>query len=177
MSNAKAVLPYAVALSFFAAAAAAQSPAPDVAPLPSLPPIGVAPSETVQVNVANIAADASTGVPAHCTGSITFYNAAGIAISTPATFAIGTRQMFSVPLPYASTGGTGARTVVRAEIAMVATVAGFGIPPCVLVSSIESYDTTTGVTHAYAQGTLGQGLIGVIRTGSYVPAVIPPANH
>jgi hypothetical protein len=173
MSNAKAVLTCAIALSLLAASAAGQSTAPDASPLPSLPPTGLAPSETVQVNVANIAVSTSTGISASCTGSITFYNASGTAIGTPATFSLGTRQMFSAPVPYASTGGTGARTVVRAEIALMATVAGFGIPPCALASSIEVYDTTTGVTHAFAQGSPGQGLIGVIWAGTYVPAVLP----
>lgn len=172
MSNARIVVTCAIALSLTAVSAAGQSAVAD-ASLPSFPPIGLAASETAQVNVVNTAVSPSTGVPASCTGSITFYNTSGTAIGTAANFSLGTRQVFSAVLPYALTGGTGERTVVRAEIAISATIAGFGIPPCILVSSIETYDTATGVTHAFAQGNLGKKAIGFIITGP--PAVVAPS--
>jgi hypothetical protein len=163
----------AITLSL-AATAAGQSAAAGASPIPSLPPVGLAASETVQVNVVNTAVSPSTGVPASCTGSITFYNAGGTAIGAPANFSLGTRQIFSAALPYALTGGTGGRTVVRAEIATAATVAGFAIPPCILLSSLETYDTATGVTHTFAQGNSAQGVAGIILSGP--PAVVPSAR-
>lgn len=51
-------------------------------------------------------------------------------------------------------GATGARTVVRVMITLTATWAGLVPPPArALGSSMETYDTLTGVTHAFAAGT------------------------
>src|SRR5579863_5041364 len=78
-----------------------------VLPSSALPPVGLAVSETAQVNVANVAVG-STGDPApSCQGSVTFYNASGTAIGTPTPFSLGARQIASVAVPYASTGALG----------------------------------------------------------------------
>jgi hypothetical protein len=133
----------------------------------TLPPVGLASTETAQVNVTNAAVAPSPGsVPPSCTGNISFYDANGTVIGKPTNFALGSRQVFSVPLPFASTGATGSRTVIRAEISFMQAVAGFGIPSCTLESSLEIYDTATGVTHAVLAGTPPPGLMGVIRSGA-----------
>jgi hypothetical protein len=122
------------------------------APSPTLPPVGLAATETVQVNVVNTAAAFPNGTVPSCSGTITFYNAHGSVIGTPTSFTVGSGQILSVTLPYASTGASGLRTVVRAGIATMETIAGFGIPPCVLGSSLETYDSATGVTHTFVAG-------------------------
>lgn len=121
-----------------------------------LPPVGVASSETVQVNVVNnantpTAPDAAAPL---CSGTIAFYSASGSIIGTATSFAIGNGQIFSASLPYSATGATGARTVVRVTITLTATWAGIVPPPaCALGSSLETFDTLTGATHAFVAGT------------------------
>jgi hypothetical protein len=120
-----------------------------------LPPVGVASSETVQVNVVNNAntPTAPDAAAPSCSGTIAFYSATGSIIGTATSFAIGNGQIFSASLPYSATGATGARTVVRVMITLTATWAGLAPPPaCALGSSMETYDTLTGVTHAFAAG-------------------------
>jgi hypothetical protein len=160
---------FVIGLLFLAVAAFGQTPATARIYTTSsiLPPVGLAVTETAQVNVVNTAATSSDGTAASCTGSIAFYNAGGSIIGTATSFAVGTGQIFSVRLPYASAGASGSRTVVRVEIASAATIAGFGVPPCALASSLETYDSATGVTHAFVSGVPAQNPINVIRTGTF----------
>jgi hypothetical protein len=44
------------------------------------------------------------------------------------------------------------------------------LPPCALASSLETYDTATGVTHAFVSGVAAQGLTAVIRSAMFAPA-------
>lgn len=122
----------------------------------SLPPVGVASSESLQVNLVNNAtgpADPNSTAPL-CSGTIVFYGATGSAIGAAMNFAIGGGAIFSASLPYSAMGATGGRTVVRAAITLSTTWAGLVPPPaCALGSSIETFDTLTGVTHAFAAGT------------------------
>lgn len=161
---------------------AVTSPAVPATPLPSvfysslsqLPPMGLASSETAQVNIVNNSVSASTGgTVSSCTGTVTFYNASGTAIGKPASFDIGGGQIFSTTLPYASTGESGARTVIRVAISIAPTsIASLQPPPppCALASSLETYDASTGVTHAFVAGTQQSPL--VLR-GQVKAAVIP----
>ncbi len=133
----------------------------------SLPPVGLASTETAQVNVVN-AAPASAGAGT-CTGSIAFYNAAGAIIGSATDFKVTTGEIASVALPYASAQATGdARIVVRAEISLnfnAPTAAGAAPPACMLGGSLETYDTSSGVTHMFfSLGTLVTPLAAV-RTG------------
>src|ERR1035438_1468217 len=61
----------------------------------STPVVGLAGSETVQINVINTAAASPSGVAASCVGAITFYNSSGSAIGSATSFSIGTGQVFS----------------------------------------------------------------------------------
>lgn len=114
-------------------------------------PIGLATTETVQVNVVNTAANSSTGTAASCTGSISFYNSAGNVIGTSSSFTVTAGQISSVPLAFgkATTGTT--RVVVRPVVSLTTTNATPRIP-CSLETSLETYDTTTGVTHVFLAG-------------------------
>jgi hypothetical protein len=106
-----------------------------------LPPVGLASSETVQVNVVNNASTptAPDAAAPSCSGTIAFYTASGSIIGTATSFAIGNDQIFSASLPYSATGATGARTVVRVMITLAATWAGLVPPPaCALGSSMET---------------------------------------
>ena len=121
----------------------------------NLPPVGLASTETAQINAVNVAAASSSGTAASCTGSISFLNSSGTVIGTATTYTLGTNQLKSVSVAYSAVGEAG-----RAEIRGVVTQTG-ATPsdvPCELLVSLETYDTTTGVTHVYlSSGTAGYG--------------------
>lgn len=135
----------------------------------SLPPVGLASTETAQVNVVNSApASAGSGT---CTGSIAFYNAAGAIIGSATDFKVTNGEIFSAKLPYSSAQATGdSRIVIRAEVTLnfnAQTVEGSAVPPqpCMLGGSLETYDTSSGVTHLFFPlGNLVTPLA-AIRTG------------
>src|ERR1017187_10072868 len=64
-------------------------------------PVGVGSAETIQINVANLASNSSSGTAASCTGSITFNNTTGNAIGTSTSFTVTAGQIFSASLPFA----------------------------------------------------------------------------
>ncbi len=116
----------------------------------SLPPVGLAVTDTIQVNVTNIATATTNGTAASCTGSVAFYNASGAIIGTATAFTLGSGQISSIKLPYASAGASGSRAVVRPVINATGTQP--SATPCSLQYSVETYDSATGVTHVFAAG-------------------------
>jgi hypothetical protein len=130
------------------AAAMAQTSTTTVTRSATLPAIGLGSSETAQVNVTNLAAASSSGAAASCTGTIAFLSASGSTIGSATPFAVTSGQTFSAKLPYASTAASG-RTVVRGVVSLTTTSG----TPCALATTLETYDTTTGATHAFFIGT------------------------
>jgi hypothetical protein len=113
-------------------------------------PVGLANSETAQVNLVNLATNPASGNPASCAGSVSFLNAAGSAIGSATPFTVTSGQIASVKLAYSSTAASG-RTVVRAVVTQTLAT-GSSAAPCALATSLETYDSSTGVTHAYVAG-------------------------
>ena len=114
----------------------------------NLPPVGLASSETAQINAVNAAEASSSGMAASCTGTISFLNNSGTVIGTAASFTLGTNQLKSVSIPYASAGASG-RTEIRGVVTQTFTQ-GSDVP-CELLVSLETYDTSTGVTHVHVE--------------------------
>ncbi len=110
-------------------------------------PVGLASSETAQVNLLNAASASSNGTAASCTGTVSFLNASGTAIGTATPFTIASGVITSVSLPFGKAGVTGTRTEIRAVITRTVTL-NSGVP-CALQATLETYDTATGVTHLY----------------------------
>lgn len=122
------------------------------------PPVGLAPSETAQVSVVSTTA-AVSGVPApSCTGTISFYNAAGASIGTATGFTVGSGQIFSATLPHDAAGGAGSRVIIAAQVAITAQ------PGCLLSSSLETWDTSSGATHLFYSRAAPQ-LLPAFRNG------------
>ena len=118
-------------------------------------PIGLGSSETAQVNLVNQASASSSGTAASCAGSISFVNSSGTAIGTATSFTVGSGQISSVALPFNKVGASGVRTEIRSVVSLTIAT-GTGAAPCNLVTSLETYDTATGVTHLYlANGGFG----------------------
>jgi hypothetical protein len=136
------------------------------------PPVSLAAGETVQVNVANTAKSPTGGPAASCTGTISFTNASGTVIGTPAAFSVAAGQIGSASLPYMSST-TAARDSILAMVQQ--TVTGPVLPfqpvaattvPCSLVLSLEIFSATTHVVLGNAS---------VISTGLPVPVSVPPS--
>jgi len=142
---------FGVALIFVSISAVAET---------QLPPVGLAVSETAQVNVVNTALPpASGGAAPNCNGTIAFYGGSGGGVVLQvAAFQVQSGQIFSAALPYASTGATGGRTVIRIAITltpfMIPTTIGPVVAPCTLASSFETFDSTSGVTHGVVSSAM-----------------------
>jgi hypothetical protein len=108
------------------------------------PPVGLASSETAQINVANLASNSAKGTAASCSGTIAFLNSSGVTIGSATPFTVTSGQIYSVSLPFAKTGAS-----VRTEIRGVIGYSTTSDVPCTLSSSLETYDSTTGVTHIF----------------------------
>jgi hypothetical protein len=140
-----------------------------------LPPLNLAASETVQIGLVSSAAGYSES-PGACTGSVSFYGANGSVIGVPTAFNIDKRPLiFSAQLPYAATGANVPRSAVSAQIALTAspiTVAYLSAtPPCVIAFSMKTFDTATGVTHAFVAGQSAQPAANaaIVEPASTVP--------
>ena len=133
----------------FAAAQFATTTPPTITRESSYPPLGLASTETMQVNLANLASNAANSGPAaSCTGSVTFLNAAGATIGTANPFNVSQNSIVSVTLPFTKSSIAGVRGEVRVMITTT-TPTGKNSPPCSLETSLETYDTTTGATHVF----------------------------
>jgi hypothetical protein len=144
------ILSLLIAISAWTGTALAQLPTPTI----NVPVVGLASTETAQVNVTYLIQPTLAILPlasppaatSPCTGTVAFFNSAGYAIGNPASFSLSTGQIYSTTLPYADVTGTSgtARTVVRAIVTPTAA--------CNLNTSIETFDTATGVTHVHVEG-------------------------
>jgi hypothetical protein len=182
MQESKLILSLTVIAGAVAQTALAQPPSATLPPPTftrnsSFPPVGLAASETMQVNVVNLAENpatvTSTSPAASCTASISFFNAAGTPIGTATSFTVTAGEAQSATMTLAKAGITGTtRAEIRAVIQSTITE-GRDAPPCSLASSLETFDTTLGVTHVYLTGPApsspGPVIFGVI-TG------VPPQN-
>lgn len=116
----------------------------------SFVPVGLAASESAQINVVNLAQPATSGGTApSCTGTISFLNSKGTAIGSATSFTLGSGQMASATLPYSSTASSG-RTEIRGVVTLTSTP-GSGAR-CSLSSSMETFDTSNSVTHVFIEG-------------------------
>lgn len=111
--------------------------------------VGLGNTETAQIAVVNLASASSSGPAASCAGSIAFFNAAGTAIGTATTFTLGTGQVASARLPFASVGGAGVRALIRGVVTVTRT-SGSGVS-CTPAATLDTFDNSNGVTnHRYA---------------------------
>lgn len=170
-----------LAISVAAQGTGTTEPAPTPASYPwsyNFPPVGLAFTETLQVNVANLPSAfavispvgvcslcstygiqtpalgvltaPTTTAPAtatSCTGTITFMNAAGTGIGAPVPFTVAIGQIFSAPLPFSMTGYSGFRGEILASVQGTTAIPSSTV--CSLSISLETFDTSTGVTHAF----------------------------
>jgi len=115
-------------------------------------PLGLGSTETLRVDLTNvattIAATTSAATTASCTGTVSFLNASGAAIGTAIPFTVASGVTFPVNLAFMNAGFTGNRGELRVVIALTRTP---GVP-CQLETSISTFDTSSGATHLYVAG-------------------------
>jgi hypothetical protein len=121
----------------------------------NLPVVGLGSTQTLEVDVVNLASNTSSGTKASCSGSISFLNSSGATIgSSTAITSLGAGAAASAALPFASSGGTGTRTLVRAVVTLTTTVTtGVQTAPCSLQATMSLFETGTGATDAVIQGS------------------------
>ena len=122
----------------------------------SFPPVGVALTETMQVNLFNQATVSNNGnanAPS-CTGSVSFVDATGKAIAgTGGNFTVASGQTQSISILGAKANAS-STTGSRAEVRAVVTLNVVHGTPCSLVDSLETFDSTTGATHVFLLGSV-----------------------
>jgi len=111
-------------------------------------PVPLGSTETVGVNLINLAANPTNGNASSCTGSVAFQTAAGAAIGTATTFTLAANASAVATLPFSSSGLTGIRGLIRVVVASTTTN---GVP-CALSYSLNTFDTGTGATHVFLTG-------------------------
>jgi hypothetical protein len=121
----------------------------------SFAPVGVALTETMQVNLLNQATAASNNSTApSCTGSVSFLDATGKAIAgTGGNFTVASGQTQSLSI-LGTKANTSTTTGSRAEVRAVITLNVVHGTPCSLVDSLETFDSTTGATHVFLLGSI-----------------------
>lgn len=137
-----------LALAAFACSASAQTTTITRTTDYTFPVVGLGSTESIGVNLINVAANSASGTAASCTGSVTYFNAAGAIIGAANTFSLGANAATSINLPFSSTGITGVRGLIRTVVASTTTS---GVP-CSLSYSLNTFDTSSGVTHIFIQG-------------------------
>jgi hypothetical protein len=141
----------------FAATSWAQPSAPATRDL-AFPPVGLAFTESAQINVANTASNPTSGTAASCSGTISFNTATGAAAETPVKFTVTSGEIYSATLTAAKLGvvnGSRSEFIGSVQLALTPKT------PCTLAISLETFDATTGVTHVYLTSPAG-GPVAVI---------------
>lgn len=111
----------------------------------SLPPFGLGSTETARLDLTNFANNTTGGTAASCTGTVSFYNAAGTIVGTATPYTATSGQTVSLSLASTSAGFSGSRGELRVVITSTRTS---GVP-CELRSSFSTFDTSSGATHIY----------------------------
>ena len=140
-----------IAVTGMSVAFADSTASASVTPTINLPPVGLGSTQTLEVNVANVASNSSSGTAASCTGTVTFVDATGKAIGAAQPFTLTAGQTSPLRLPFASSGGTAPRTTLRAVVSLTVPTT-TPRPPCTLDVSVDIFDTNTGATAAVISG-------------------------
>ena len=115
----------------------------------SFPLVGLASTETIGVNLINLASNTTSGTAASCTGTVAFLNSTGTTIGTATPFTLAADAATSVTLAFSSAGLASPRGLIRT----VLTTTNTSNVPCSLSFSLNTYDTSTGVTHVFLTGS------------------------
>jgi hypothetical protein len=142
----------------------------------TFPVMAVAVSETVQINVVNTATS-SSATAASCTGTIAFLDANGSALGAATSFTAAAGRIASASRAYLTLNGSGARVLIRGIVtlttASTSSTTSTSTTPCSLGATMETYDSSTGVTHVMASAA---GNSGGTQQGGTPPSGTPPGG-
>lgn len=130
----------------------------------SFPLVGLASTETIGVNLINLASNPTNGTSS-CAGSVAFINSAGTTIGTATTFTLAAGAVTSINLPFSSSGLTSPRGLLRTVVSETFTPS----VPCQLSFTLNTFDTTTGVTHVFLTGSAPISFISPVPIGVASP--------
>jgi len=85
-------------------------------------------------------------------------------IGTPAPFTLVSEQFKTVTLPFSSAGLSGIRGEIQGMVSL--STSSSTHTPCSLTFSLETYDSTTGATHAVLSNWL-------VNLGPILPIAVP----
>jgi len=131
------------------------------------PPFALIGGDTAAVNLTNIAPapTAAGATQPSCTGTVTFANSTGTAITKPTSFTVGSGQITTVTQAFTGTNGT--REPVVASVQQTTTRP--NSTPCSLVFSLQVYDSS-GVTHIFMGNTsAAASIVGVLSPAAPAP--------
>ncbi len=134
----------------------------------TFPLVGLAPSETIEVNLINLASNPTSGTAASCTGSVSFMNAAsGTIIGGATNFTLAANAVASItPSVTSNVVYAANRALIRVVLETTTTVPG---APCSLASTLTTFDTATGVTHVLLVGTAAVTATPIALFGAVTP--------
>lgn len=118
-------------------------------------PVGVATTETIQVNVANTASNTASAT-ASCSGTISFNVPGAKSAPAPVKFTVTSGEIFSTSSTWTSLGVSG-----RAEVLASVQLTQSAGTPCSLAASVETYDSSSGVTASYQANPISNGPVAV----------------
>jgi hypothetical protein len=117
----------------------------------SFPLVGLANSESIQVNLINLAPNSNSGTASSCTGNVAFTTVGGgTSIGGGGTFTLAANEATSIgPSAGDNVIAAGARSLLHVVVTTNFTLS----VPCNLSFSLNTFDTASGVTHVFLTGT------------------------
>lgn len=154
------VLAAAMASSMFAQASTTVTRTSDY----TFPLVGLASSETIEVNLINLASNSNNGTAASCAGSVTFSTASqGTVIGGATNFTLAANAVASIePSVSSNVSASGtSRVLLKVVVASTTTI---GVP-CSLAYTLNTFDTASGATHVFLVGQAAATVLPVTNFG------------
>ncbi|MGA3189616.1 MAG: hypothetical protein ABSF22_21125 [Bryobacteraceae bacterium] len=130
----------------------------------TFPLVALAPTENIEVNLINLATNPTNGNASSCTGTVTFSTASqGTAIGGATSFTLAADAVASITPSVASNVITAGANRVLLKVVVASTTT--PSVPCSLSYALNTFDSTTGVTHVFLVGAAPAGQITVVRGG------------
>jgi hypothetical protein len=149
-SNKCRAIPLSIFLAALCAAAFAQNTVPQTDPVKAYSTVGLAPGETLRLDVANIGVT-NVVPPGPCNVQMGFVNAAGVLVkSSGVTVPAGHAVFLTLTFEEGSASTTAVDSRTRVNVRPVLNTSAFPPGPCRTVSSAEVFDAILGRTHLYA---------------------------
>ena len=131
-----------------------------------IPPIGLAPNESIEIDVAPMPASAGGAPLATCTAAVAFYSDTGLAVGPRGLFTLSAETPPAAA--FLAAPSTASRSTIAAQLSLTpvqftTSYPASTVPACAAVVSARVFDTASGTTHAYVSGQIARPSIPVTR--------------